>query len=268
MIRVIPLVLLNAVLACAQAPTLPPPLAPGHRILFVGNSLTYTNGLPATVAAIAVTAGDTLQVTMAAGPDLALIDHLNGATNAVQLLHDSAWDYVVLQQGPTSTTGICRDSLILWTRMFDPKIRAAHGQPALFMTWPAIASGDVWTNARESFRLAAAAVGGVFLPAGEAWHIALGDHPGLPLYGPDGFHPSPMGSFLAALEIYERLSGRDVRTLPPQAFADGVPFSMSADTVGFLQQAAHQANTAYPASSSMRPASALSAGPGGTGGRC
>lgn len=268
MIRAVPLVLLNAVLACAQAPSLPAPLSPGHRILFVGNSLTYTNDLPSTVAALALAAGDTLHVTMAAGPDLALIDHLNGATNAVQLLRDSAWDYVVLQQGPTSTTGICRDSLILWTRMFDPKIRAAHGRPALFMTWPAVASGDVWTNARESFRLAAAAVDGIFLPAGEAWHIALADHPGLPLYGPDGFHPSPMGSLLAALEIYERLSGRDARTLSPQAFAGGTPISMSADTIGFLQRAAHAANVAYPASSSMQAASARDAVPGGTGGGC
>jgi hypothetical protein len=268
MVRSIPLVLLNAVLAGAQTPALPLPLASGHRVLFVGNSLTYTHDLPATVAAIALTAGDTLQVTMAAGPDLALIDHLTGATNAVQLLHDSTWDYVVLQQGPTSTTGICRDSLILWTRLFDAKIRAAHGQAALFMTWPAIASGDAWINARESFRLAAAAVGGVFLPAGEAWHIALAAHPGLPLYGPDGFHPSPMGSFLAALEIYERLSGRDARTFSPQAFAGGLPLSMSADTVGFLQRAAHQANATYPASSSMRSAPARDTIPGGTGGRC
>ena len=268
MIRLIPLVVLNAALGCAQVPALPAPLAPGHRILFVVNSLTYTNGLPATVEAIARSAGDTLQVTMAAGPDLALIDHLNGATNAVQLLHDQAWDYVVLQQGPTSAPGICRDSLILWTRMFAEKIRAAHAQPALFMTWPAVASGDVWNNVRESFRLAAAAVDGVFLPAGEAWHIALADHPGLPLYGPDGFHPSPMGSFLAALEIYERLTGRDARTLSPQAFAAGVPFPMSADTVGFLQRAAHQANTTYGAASSIRPASTRATVPGGTGGRC
>jgi hypothetical protein len=34
MIRVIPLVLLSAVLACAQTPALPTQLTPGHRILF------------------------------------------------------------------------------------------------------------------------------------------------------------------------------------------------------------------------------------------
>jgi hypothetical protein len=107
MLRLIPLALLICGVACAQSDGPPAPLATAHRILFVGNSLTYTNGLPATVAAIASAAGDIIQVAMAAGPDLALIDHLDGATNAVQLLHDSTWDYVVLQQGPTTTSGIC-----------------------------------------------------------------------------------------------------------------------------------------------------------------
>jgi hypothetical protein len=34
----------------------------------------------------------------------------------------------------------------------------------------------------------------------------------LQLYGADGYHPSALGTFLAALEIYERLSGRDARS--------------------------------------------------------
>ena len=38
------------------------------------------------------------------------------------------------------------------------------------------------------------------------------------LYGADGFHPSPAGPFLAALVVYERITGRDPRTLPAQAF--------------------------------------------------
>jgi hypothetical protein len=152
--------------------------------------------------------------------------------------------------------------------MFDPKIRAAGGRPALFMPWPAIASGDVWAGARESFQLAASAVGGVFLPAGEAWHIALSEHPGLPLYGPDGFHPSPMGSFLAALEIFERLSGRDARTLAPQAFAAGQSFAMSADTIGFLQRAAHEANATLPASAAMRAGQSKVAAPARITGNC
>lgn len=231
-------------------PPAPPPPAPppalSLRILFVGNSLTYFNDLPATVGAIATSAGDALAITNAVGGNLALIDHLNGATNVVALMRDSSWDYVVLQQGPTPS-GICRDSLILWTQMFDPPVRAAHGKAALFMTWPAMGNEASWNDVRLSFQLAAQAVNGLFLPAGEAWRIALTDYPGIAIYGKDGYHPSAMGSFLAALEIYERLSGRDARTLPVLAFDGGRPLTMSADTIRMLQQAAHAANAAFPA---------------------
>ena len=229
------------------------PAAPHRRVLFVGNSLTYANDLPATVGAIARSIGDTMTIVAAAAPNLALIDHLTGGSDAVRQLQNNHWDIVVLQQGPTSTGGVCRDSLVLWTRMFDSLVRPRGGRTALFMTWPARSQGDVWTGVRTSYQLAAQAVAGIFLPAGEAWHIALSRHPGLPLYGPDGFHPAPMGSYLAALEIYERLSDHDARTLPTQAFHAGEPLPMSADTIRWLQQAAHDANETYAASAKATP---------------
>ena len=222
------------------------PVAPHRRVLFVGNSLTYVNDLPATVGAIGRSVGDTMVISAETAPNLALIDHLTGGSDAVRQLRSNRWDYVVLQQGPTSSADVYRDSLVLWTRMFDSLVRKAGGRTALFMTWPATSQGDVWAGVRTSYHLAARAVDGVFLPAGEAWRIALSRYPGLPLYDTDGFHPSPMGSYLAALEIYERLSGRDVRTLPSQAFRAGQPLPMSADTVRWLQQAAHEANEAWP----------------------
>ena len=65
---------------CQADPTAPVSLpAGGHHVLFVGNSLTYTHDLPATVAAIAASAGDTIRYRTVAAPNLALIDHLNGA---------------------------------------------------------------------------------------------------------------------------------------------------------------------------------------------
>src|SRR4029079_17394168 len=96
-------------LSCLNASRSIAPLPPGgHHVLFVGNSLTYTNDLPATVAAIAQSAGDTIRYRTEAGPNLALIDHLNGATAAAATIKAEAWDLVILQQGPTPA-GICRD---------------------------------------------------------------------------------------------------------------------------------------------------------------
>ncbi len=245
------LVAFAAVASCAAAiDSSPPPPAPTHRrVLFVGNSLTYYNDLPATVAAIGRDNGDTIQYTTAAAPNLALIDHLTGGSAAPQLLRDSSWDVVVLQQGPT-TTAVCRDSAVLWTAMFAPLIARAGGTSMTLMTWPAISQGDVWEPAHTTAVLAAAGVHGMFAGAGDAWHNALLAHPGLPLYGGDGYHPSEMGSFLAALVVYQRLTGRDPRTLSPHAFANGIRWTLGTDTLSWLKAAAASANAATSATPS------------------
>ena len=56
----------------------------------------------------------------------------------------------------------------------------------------------------ESYRLAAADVRGVELPAGAAWLAAWAREPELELYGPDEFHSTLEGSYLAALMIYAK----------------------------------------------------------------
>ena len=246
------LAILLALLACSSSTS--PRRAGGMQVLFVGNSLTDANDLPAMVAVLATAGGDTIGTGTALGSGLGLIDHLNGATNAVQLIASQHWDVVVLQQGPTSTGGVCQDSLILWTTMFNAHIRRAGATPALFMVWPSSDRRAYFDNVRLAYELAAQESRGMFLPAGEAWRAAWAADATLPLYGSDGFHPSELGSWLAALEIYGRLSGRDVRTLP----ASAIPH-VSASTARLLQQAAQDANdrfSAYPSGVTAPPGTA------------
>src|SRR5829696_3216829 len=74
----------------------------GLNVLFIGNSLTYWNDLPAIVAALADSAHvKPLAWTQVAFPDFALEDHWSEGT-AVKALRSHAWDVVVLQQGPSS----------------------------------------------------------------------------------------------------------------------------------------------------------------------
>jgi hypothetical protein len=226
--------------------SLEPLPAGGHHVLFVGNSLTYTNDLPATLSAIAASAGDTIRVATEAGPNLALVDHLTGATSAASRIAQGGWEYVILQQGPTPA-GICRDSLVLWTKLFNTKIRTVGARPAVLMVWPIAGVGPPFDDVRVSFQMAAQAVDGTFLPAGEAWRAALRADPNIALYAGDGFHPSPIGTFLAALEIYERLTGHDARALPALAFSNGQPMTLAETTIRLLQNAAHDANVQYPA---------------------
>ncbi len=231
--------------ACSGTSWPQEPTPPTRRVLFIGNSLTYVNDLPGMVTAAAAAAGSPIETGMAAGPNLALIDHINGATDALARIRDGHWDYVVLQQGPT-TIAICRDSLVLWTRDLVDRIRAAGAEPALLMVWPTAAEPERFDAVRVSFQTAASAVDGLFLPAGEGWRLALAATPPAPVYGGDGFHPSPTGTYLAALVIVERLTGRDPRTLPTQGSNAGIPAGLMPEMVKALQEWAHTANLRWP----------------------
>lgn len=233
-------------LACLSASPMDPLPAGGINVLFVGNSLTYVNDLPSTVVAIGASAGDSIHVAAAVGPDLALIDHLNGGSDAVVQMRRGGWKFVVLQQGPTPA-GICRDSLVLWTKSYETRLRGSGATLALLMPWPGATHLDLYDEVRVSFEAASLGVGGVFMPAGEAWRSVQRSNPELSLYGPDGFHPSPAGTFLAALVIYERVTGGDARSLPAQAFAGGRALALPEATIRLLQGAAHDANTRFPA---------------------
>jgi hypothetical protein len=223
-----------------------PHTANGHPVLFIGNSLTYENDLPDVVARIGLQVGDTIDAWSVAFPDYAIIDHINSGT-AITAIKSFKWEYVVLQQGP-STVPINRDSLILWTRMIEPTIRGVGAQTGLFMVWPDVTRLSFFDACRVSYQMAAQAVGGVFMPAGAAWQIAWAKDSSLPLYSGDGYHPSQLGTYLAALVIYERITGRDVRTLPDVAPREGGgTINVSTATVALLQASAHEANEKYPA---------------------
>jgi hypothetical protein len=237
---------LVALLVCVTAPACNSQDAnaprAGKRILFIGNSLTYVNNLPGMVAALGRLTDDTLSVETVASANYALIDHYNGGSRALGELQSSRWDVVVLQQGP-STTPVNRDSLILVAKLFEPLIRNAGATPALYMVWPTVDRKAFFDAARVSYQMAADEVNGIFIPAGAAWATAWATDPNLPLYDPDGLHASPLGTYLAALVIYERLTGKDARQLPGTAIP-GV--SAPEATVRLLQRAAHETNSLYP----------------------
>ena len=89
------------------------------RVLFVGNSLTYTNDLPAMVWTIAEAAGHTFAFATVTRPNYSLEDHWNAS--AGDAVRAAEADFVVLQQGPSSLPEN-QDYLRSWTERFAPVI--------------------------------------------------------------------------------------------------------------------------------------------------
>jgi hypothetical protein len=83
------------------------------------------------------------------------------------------------------------------------------------MVWPEVERRDsAFPAVRTSYSNAADAVGGIFIPAGEAWRELWKLDPEAVLYGPDGLHPTRLGSTVAALIIFRMLFDEPVTGLP------------------------------------------------------
>jgi hypothetical protein len=183
------------------------------RVLFIGNSLTYANDLPAIVEALADTINKgRLTHKMVAFPNYSLEDHWNQG-DARRAIAEHKWDFVVLQQGPSALPE-SRALLVEYARRFAEEIRRSGARPALYMVWPAESRLNDFDRVRDSYEQAAKKVDGLLFPAGDAWRAAWRQRPGLALYSPDGLHPTLLGSYLAAVVICRELFEWPAISLP------------------------------------------------------
>lgn len=222
-----------------QSPTQVGLTGSGPRVLFIGNSLTYSNNLPGLYIALARLAGnDSVEAAVVAFPDFALEDHWAEGT-ARRSLSQNKWEYVVMQQG-SSALASSQVNLRTWSEQFLPAIRTAGAVPVMFMVWPTTSYPGDFPHVLQSYRNAAIAVNGIFAPAGDAW-TASGNLSAL--YSSDGLHPSIRGTYVAAVVLLERTLG-----IRPSQLPATIPGTTIAESdVRAMQQAAQVALDRNPA---------------------
>jgi hypothetical protein len=220
--------------------------APPGRVLFVGNSLTYMNDLPGMVSALVDSSGaGPIEIHSVTAPNFSLGDHLANRSAEGQIRRHRP-QLLVLQQGPSSMDD-SRADLIASAQRFDSLVRQVGGRAALYGVWPGRAREAAFDRVSESYRLAAERVHGVYLPAGESWRAAWRRDSTLALYDADHFHPSILGTYLAALVIYQRITGRSPIGLPARLRSTGgVDVDIAPAVARLLQDAAVEANARFP----------------------
>ena len=169
----------------------------GESVLFIGNSLTESNDLPARVAEITAAAGRPLRTSAVTQGGASLLDHLDDG-RALRAIREGRWSVVAMQQGP-STLPESRAELIESTRRFAAEIRSGGAKPALLMVWPL--PGQQASAVSASYRAAAEANDALLVPAGDAWEMLGARDRSLVLTVSDGFHPSLLGTYAAALTV-------------------------------------------------------------------
>ena len=190
-------------------------MAPAVRVLFVGNSHTSTNNLPLVVARLARQQGVELEVGMLAEPGHSLGDHLSGRRLPVAL-RTKEWDWVVMQQGPSSLPE-SRADLVRSATAIAVEL---HGRPtriALLSVWPHRRYRASSLAAEASYRQAATAIDACVLPAATAWRFASTFEDAPRLYQRDQLHATRAGTVLTALTVLHGLVGESRHDLSAMA---------------------------------------------------
>lgn len=192
------------------------------RILFIGNSYTYTNDLPGMVAQLALSAGEELETTMVAPGGYTFQGHTTyGPTQAAIAQGD--WDLVVLQeqsQLPSFSPSQVAQQVLPYATQLVQQVHAASpcAEVIFLMTWgrengdadncafyPPVCTYDgMQQRLRDSYVLMATDNDSWCAPVGAVWRAYRATHPADGLYS-DGSHPNVLGSYIAASTLVSTL---------------------------------------------------------------
>jgi hypothetical protein len=182
------------------------------RVLFIGNSLTAANGLAAMVQELSRADGRSIETAAVAFGGYSLEDHWKQGP-ARRTLSAGGWSSVVLQQGPSGQPE-SEDMLLEYAGYFAGEAKKVKAALALYMVWPPRSGPTTFADVRRSYSRTARSLKGLLLPVGDAFAAAQKADARIPILGSDGFHPTPLGTYLAAIVIYQALAGRSTTFAP------------------------------------------------------
>jgi len=175
------------------------------KLLFIGNSHTFFNDLPAMVGELFERVLDKeTHVTMLTYPGCELRWHADQPQTKFNILH-GGYDYVILQQATHPFDG--KDCLIRQAEPLCDWIRAAKATPVAYMTWAKKDTPADQTELTEAFAALAEKENMILAPAGEVWKALWEQYPEKNLYWQDGQHANPLGSAVAAAAIFSAITG-------------------------------------------------------------
>lgn len=224
-------------------PAEPPPRADdpnssqkGLRVLFVGNSHTFTNDVPGLVANLARAANEErplLAASEAPGGTSFQMHWNNGRVQ--QRLTEVKWDLVVLQDQsvmPNLSRPEFEQQTLAFARKLNESIRESGARTVLFMTWGYKHDFvGMQRRADAAYRELVTDLKADLVPVGTAWAKARAARPSVELWSADGNHADVRGSYLAACCFYAAFYGKSP---VGNAFTAG----LSADEAKFLQETA------------------------------
>lgn len=188
------------------------------RVLFIGNSHTYMNDMPATFAELWETEfAEHCEVTMLSYSDRSLEWHRQECFAVRFNLLYGGYDVCVIQQQAHPFPGYeATEKPLEWILTL---CAAAGTRPVLVETWAEKAAPEHQQIMREAYDTLAAKYGVTLAPVGRIWEELRRSHGEIELFWKDGEHASVCGDYLIAVTLCDVISGTPGRRYAPKAHA-------------------------------------------------
>lgn len=197
------------------------------KVLFIGNSYTDVNNLPEIIKQLANSMSDTLIYQKSVPGGYTFQNHTTNATT-INLIQQGGWDAVVLQeqsQFPSFPIDQVETMVFPYAKKLDSLIHVSSpcAKTVFYMTWgrkngdeqncpqwPPVCSYQGMDSLLQSrYTMMAESNHSWISPVAKVWrHLREMTTP-IELYQADESHPSPAGSYAAALSFYAVLFGKD-----------------------------------------------------------
>lgn len=191
-------------------------------VLFIGNSYTARNDLPAIIAQLARYKGQPFVYAKVTPGGRSFEQHVS-EKNAVAKIKQGGWDVVVFQN--QSFEGVVDpDNMVKFGTRLAAEVDKVKARTVLYETWAYAGMHNKWKNMDEkkqgemmallpvmfdrleaAYTRLAKETDSDVAPVGLAWEKALKGDPKPVLHTSDNSHPSPLGSYLAGLVFYATL---------------------------------------------------------------
>lgn len=182
-----------------------------RRVLFVGNSLTYVNNLPAAFASLAPV-GDPVSVDAFAKPGASLRDDLGDPVLARLLAHGRYTDVVFQERGGNAvcmqSAATCQELVAAEhaSEVLADAARAGGARVFYLGTWQVNPQVVPWLIRGE--RLVAEQMRAHYIPIGADWIALRARYPKESWVASDGEHPGPATTALLAVRVWQAVTGK------------------------------------------------------------
>ena len=172
------------------------------KVLFIGNSHTYFNDMPALFKALCAQRGIDAHVTMLTKGGMGLDYHLQQEQTRFNIRY-GGYDFVVLQHTahPMGDLDAMHDAACALVGL----IREAGSAPVFYQTWAKKDDEAFQSTMSGVYNDLGAELNVPVAPVGDEWQKYRLAHPDAELYYKDGAHASPEGSALAAKVILQTI---------------------------------------------------------------